>query len=157
MGLIWAGVVIGIGGTVTMDLWALLLDRLTGQGRPNWGNVGRWVGWLFRGRVFHDDIGAAAPVDGERALGWVFHYLVGVVYGVVFALIVGGAWFDAPAFWMAWIWGIATIAGGWFLLHPGMGLGWALSRTERPWKGRFMGLVAHSVFALGMWAAAWLV
>ncbi|WP_420327949.1 DUF2938 family protein [Mameliella sp.] len=157
MGLIWAGVVIGIGGTVAMDLWALLLDRLTGQGRPNWGNVGRWVGWLFRGRVFHDDIGAAAPVDGERALGWAFHYLVGVVYGVVFALIVGSAWFDAPAFWKAWIWGIVTIAGGWFLLHPGMGLGWALSRTERPWKGRFMGLVAHSVFALGMWAAAWLV
>ncbi|KHQ55047.1 DUF2938 family protein [Mameliella alba] len=154
MGVIWAGVVIGIGGTVAMDLWALLLDRLAGQGRPNWGNVGRWVGWLFRGRVFHEDIGAAAPVAGERALGWAFHYLVGVVYGVVFALIVGGAWFDAPVFWMAWIWGIVTIAGGWFLLHPGMGLGWALSRTERPWKGRVMGLLAHSVFALGLWATA---
>ncbi|MBV6636008.1 MAG: DUF2938 family protein, partial [Mameliella sp.] len=60
----------------------------------------------------------------------------------------------APVFWMAWIWGIVTIAGGWFLLHPGMGLGWALSRTERPWKGRVMGLLAHSVFALGLWATA---
>ncbi|MBU0643651.1 MAG: DUF2938 domain-containing protein, partial [Alphaproteobacteria bacterium] len=31
-----------------------------------------------------------------------------------------------------------------------------LSRTPTPWKGRAMGLVAHTVFALGMWAAAWL-
>jgi len=38
-----------------------------------------------------------------------------------------------------------------------MGLGWALSRTERPWKGRVMGLVAHSVFALGLWAAGLLL
>ncbi|WP_417206117.1 DUF2938 family protein [Antarctobacter sp.] len=154
MGVIWAGVLIGIGGTVAMDLWALLLNRLAGQGLPNWGNVGRWVGWLFRGRVFHDDIGAAAPVRGEVALGWAFHYFVGVVYGVVFALIVGRTWFGDPVFWQAWLWGIVTIAGGWFLLQPGMGLGWALSQTPQPWVGRIKGLIAHTVFALGMWGVA---
>ncbi|CUH75350.1 DUF2938 domain-containing protein [Tropicibacter naphthalenivorans] len=154
MGLIWAGVLIGIGGTVAMDIWALLLHRLAGQGMPNWGNVGRWVGWLPRGRVFHDDIGLAAPVRGEVALGWAFHYFVGVVYGAVFALLVGPGWFDTPTFWQAWLWGIVTISGGWFLLHPGMGLGWALSGVERPWKARMMGLVAHTVFGLGIWGMA---
>ena len=154
MGLIWAGVLIGIGGTVAMDLWALVLNRVFGQGLPNWGNVGRWVGWLFRGRVFHDDIAAATPVRGEVALGWAFHYFVGVVYGVVFAQIVGRTWFGDPTFWQAWLWGIVTISGGWFLLHPGLGLGWALSKVDQPWKARGMGLIAHTVFGFGMWVVA---
>lgn len=154
MGLIFAGVLVGIGGTVAMDLWALLLNRLAGQGLPNWGNVGRWVAWLFRGRVFHEDIGRAAPVRGEVALGWAFHYVVGVIYGVVFALLVGRGWFGDPVFWQAWLWAIVTISGGWFLLHPGMGLGWALSKTPAPWVGRIKGLVAHTVFGLGMWGTA---
>lgn len=154
MGLIWAGALIGIGGTVAMDLWALVLNRVFGQGLPNWGNVGRWVGWLVRGRVFHDDIAAAAPVRGEVALGWAFHYVVGVLYGVAFALIVGRAWFGDPTFWQAWLWGIVTISGGWFLLHPGLGLGWALSKVDQPWKARGMGLVAHTVFGFGMWVVA---
>ncbi|MBV2358785.1 DUF2938 domain-containing protein [Thalassococcus sp. CAU 1522] len=154
MGLIGAGLVIGIGGTVAMDLWAWLLARLAGVPMPNWGRVGRWVAQLPRGRVFHTDIGAVAPVSGETALGWVFHYAVGAVYGVIFALIAGPGWFAAPSFLPVWIFALVVIAGGWFLLHPGMGLGWALSKTEAPAKGRFLGLVAHTVFGLGMYAAA---
>ncbi|MEC3861941.1 DUF2938 domain-containing protein [Mesobacterium sp. TK19101] len=157
MTLIWLGAVIGAGGTLAMDLWAVILNRLGGQPLPNWGNPGRWLGHLFRGRVFHDDIAQAAPVTGEVALGWLLHYGVGVIYGAMFALIVGIGWFSDPVFWKVWIWGIVTIAGGWFLLHPGMGLGWALSRVERPWTGRAMGLIAHTVFALGMWLTALVV
>lgn len=154
MGVLIAGILIGIGGTVAMDLWALLLARVAGQPRPNWGNVGRWVAHLFRGRVFHDDIGQAAPVAGERALGWVFHYAVGIAYGVIFALIAGRAWFGDPTFVPVWIFSLLTITAGWFLLQPGMGLGWAASRTATPWKARGMGLVAHTVFGLGMWGVA---
>lgn len=91
---------------------------------------------LSRGKVFHDDIGAASPVLGELALGWVFHYVVGVLYGIVCALIVGANWFAGPVFWQVWIWGILTIAGGWFVLHPGMGLGWAGRPPGRRPRGR---------------------
>ncbi|MGR3515413.1 MAG: DUF2938 family protein [Paracoccaceae bacterium] len=47
-----------------------------------------------------------------------------------------------------------TIAAGWFLLQRGMGLGWAGSRTPSPLRVRVMGLVAHTVFAVGMWVPA---
>lgn len=43
---------------------------------------------------------------------------------------------------------------GWFLLQPGMGLGWAAAKTPKPWKGRGLGLVAHTLFAVGMWGGA---
>lgn len=154
MDVIWSGILMGLGGTIAMDLWALALNRFSGQPMPNWGNVGRWLGHVPRGTVFHDDIGAAAPLPQELALGWVAHYGVGVVYGVVWALIAGPAWLAAPTFGPVWIFALLTIAAGWFLLQPGMGLGWAASNTPNPWKVRGMGLLAHTAFGLGMWAAA---
>ncbi|RUU73274.1 DUF2938 family protein, partial [Mesorhizobium sp. M7A.T.Ca.TU.009.01.1.2] len=58
--MFWRAIAIGIGATVLMDLWAIFLHKAFGQPRPNWGPVGRWV-WHLRDKVFHDDIGGAAP------------------------------------------------------------------------------------------------
>lgn len=155
--IVLSGVLIGLGATVAMDMWAQVLHRVFGQALPNWAMVGRWVAHVRRGRVFHDDIGAAEPVAGELRLGWIFHYGVGVLYGVIFLLIVGAAWLDAPTFIPAWVFGIVTIGAGWFLLQPGLGLGWAASKTATPWKVRGLGLAAHTVFALGLWATALII
>lgn len=151
--MIWTGVVMGLAGTLAMDIWAQVLHRVFGQPLPNWAMVGRWAGHL-QSRVFHDDIGAAEPVGGELALGWAVHYGVGVAYGVLFVLLAGVGWLAEPAFVPLWIFSLLTIAAGWFLLQPGMGLGWAASKTPNPWKVRGLGLVAHTVFALGMWVGA---
>jgi hypothetical protein len=148
--MIGTGVVMGLAGTLAMDIWAWVLAAL-GQPRPNWAMPGRWLGHVMRGRVFHEDIGAAEPVRHELALGWALHYGVGVLYGVVFVLLAGRDWVAAPSFLPLWGFSLATIAAGWFLLQPGMGLGWAASRAPSPWKVRAMGLVAHTVFAVGMW------
>ena len=151
--MIWTGVVMGVLGTLAMDVWAWVLT-LFGQPKPNWAMPGRWLGQVMRGRVFHDDIGAAEPIERELALGWALHYAVGVLYGVVFVLLAGREWVEAPTFLPLWVFSILTIAAGWFLLQPGMGLGWAASKTPNPWKVRMLGLVAHSVFAVGMWVGA---
>lgn len=148
------GLAMGVCGTVVMDLWALTLNRVFGFGMPNWGNVGRWVAHLRGGVVFHDDIANAASVRHETTIGWLFHYAVGLVYGVVLALIMGASWLAAPTFFPAWIFAIVTISAGWFLLHPGLGLGWGLSKTDTPWKNRAMGLLAHTMFGIGLWGAA---
>jgi hypothetical protein len=152
--LLWRGAVIGFGATVLMDLWAVLLWKAFNQGAPNWAMPGRWCWHLQYGTVFHDDIGDAAPFAYEQALGWVFHYVVGIAYGIILALIVGPAWFAAPTFLPAWIWGIVTVGAGWFLLQPGLGIGWAASKTPNPWKVRALNLAAHTVFALGLWGTA---
>lgn len=152
MSLLIDGIIIGVAGTLAMDIWAQVLHRVGGQALPNWGNVGRWAANLPT--VFHDDIGAVPPVKGEVTKGWIVHYAVGVAYGVIFAVLAGQGWLDAPSFLPVWIFGIVTIGAGWFLLQPGMGLGWAASRTPNPWKVRIMGLIAHTVFAGGMFAAA---
>jgi hypothetical protein len=155
--LIWRGILIGIGATILMDLWAMMLHFAFGQPKPNWAPPGRWFRHLARGKLFHNSIAAAEPYEHELALGWIFHYLVGILYGVIFALIVGPAWFAAPTLLPAWVWGIVTIAGGWFLLQPGMGLGWAASKTPNPTKVRVLGLIAHTVFAIGLYGTALMI
>lgn len=155
MYMILMGVLIGVSGTMAMDAWSIFLYRVFSQPKPDWGFVGRWVGNLPR--VFHDDIAKVAPVPMETALGWAFHYGIGVFYGALFAVVAGKAWFDNPSFVPIWIFGLLTISGGWFLLFPGMGLGWALAKLEDPWRERAMGLVAHTIFATGMWVSALLL
>lgn len=151
---ILAGALIGIGGTVAMDIWAVILWKVFGQGAPNWGPVGRWTWHLKTGTVFHDNIGSAEPYAHEQALGWAFHYFVGIVYGIVLAVFMGATWLAAPTFLPAFVWGIVTVAAGWFLLQPGLGIGWAASKTPNPNMVRVLNLIGHTVFALGMWGTA---
>ncbi len=155
--LLWRGVMIGIGATLLMDLWAIVLQRVFAQPRANWAPVGRWFYHLKNGRVFHDSIATSAAYEHELALGWISHYAVGILYGVLLALFVGQDWFADPTFLPAWIWGILTVGAGWFLLQPGLGLGWAASRTPNPMKVRALNLIAHTVFAIGLWGTALLM
>ena len=152
--LLYTGVLMGLGATVLMDFWALLLYRLARVALPNWALVGRWVMYLPCGRVFHDAISVAQPQPRELQIGWAFHYLVGVIYGVFFTLLAGSAWIAEPTFLPVFVYALATIAAGWFLLHPGLGLGWAASKADSPSKVRIMGLVSHSVFGFGLWLVA---
>jgi hypothetical protein len=153
-GLIIKGVLLGIGATVLFDLWQWLVARMLGQPAPNLAPMGRWFWHLCRGLVFHADIGRAEPYAHERALGWIGHYLVGAFYGVVFALLAGPDWFADPRILPAWLFGVATVAFGWFLLQPGLGLGWAASRTPDPVRVRMLNLAGHTVFGLGLWLMA---
>jgi len=60
---------VGIGATLVLDAWALLLRRAFGVRTLDWALVGRWLGHFPRGRFMHAAIAAAAPVRGERLLG----------------------------------------------------------------------------------------
>ncbi|MBY5552349.1 DUF2938 domain-containing protein [Rhizobium leguminosarum] len=147
------GLALGAGATILMDLWAIVLTQL-GQAAPNWAPVGRWFWHLGRGKVFHESIADAEPYTHELALGWISHYAVGILYGVIFAIIMGSAWLATPTFLPAWIFGIVTVGAGWFLLQPGLGIGWAASKHPRPNKVRCFNLLAHTVFALGLYGTA---
>lgn len=157
MELLLKGVAIGIGATVLMDVWAVVLWKVFRQGRPNWAPVGRWFWHLKNGTVFHDDIGKAEPYSGELALGWIGHYAVGILYGVILAMVMGAGWFAAPTFLPAWILGIVTVGAGWFLLQPGLGIGVAASKLPNANTVRALNLVAHTVFALGLYGTALLL
>ena len=157
MELLLKGVAIGIGATVLMDLWAVFLWKVFRQARPNWGPVGRWFWHLKNGTVFHDTIADAEPYEHELALGWIGHYAVGILYGVILAVLAGAGWFAAPTFLPAWILGLVTVGAGWFLLQPGLGLGVAASKLPNANTVRVFNLISHTVFALGLYGTALLI
>ena len=154
--VIWRAVAIGIGATVFMDIWSIILNKAFGLPLPKWGMVGRWVRHLPE-RVFHDDIAKAAPYAHEKALGWAFHYLVGILYGVILVVFAGTGWLAAPTFLPAFVLGIVTVGAGWFLLAPGMGAGWAASKRPNPMQIRAFNVISHTVFALGLYGTALLI
>ncbi|MCB8813907.1 DUF2938 domain-containing protein, partial [Escherichia coli] len=78
--LLLRAVLIGVGATLVMDLWALLLKRLFNAPSLDYAMVGRWIGHLPRGRLTHPGIARSAPIAGERAIGWIAHYAIGVLF-----------------------------------------------------------------------------
>ena len=62
-------VLIGMGATLFMDAWLLLLQRLKVP-TLDFAFIGRWVVHGVRGRWRHEAIAKAPAVRGELAWGW---------------------------------------------------------------------------------------
>lgn len=148
--------VVGLGATACMDLWALARRRLFGTPLPNYGFVGRWFAHLVRGRFRHDSIAAASPVPREALIGWTAHYVIGVAFAGLLVLFCGVGSLQRPTLGPALAVGIATVAALMLILQPGMGAGIAARRTPRPNAARLQSLVNHAVFGAGLYVAGWL-
>lgn len=145
---------IGIGATVTMDLWGLARKPLLGIAPPNYALVGRWIGHMAEGRFRHHSIAASAPVRGEHVMGWTVHYLTGIAFAAILIGIWGPAWIRHPELGPALVVGIGSVAAPFLLMQPGMGAGIAASRTPRPASARLQSLITHTVFGLGLYVSA---
>lgn len=144
---------IGVGATAVMDLWGLVRKPLLGVAPPNYALVGRWIAHMRRGRFRHDAIAAAAPVRGERVIGWTAHYLTGISFATLLIGICGPAWVQQPTIGPALLVGTGTVVAPFLLMQPGMGAGFAASRTPRPASARLQSVITHLVFGLGLYAA----
>ena len=146
-------VTIGIGATAVMDLWLTLLKAI-GVPTLNFALLGRWVGHMPRGRWVHDGIAKAAPVRGELALGWAAHYGTGIAFAALLVVVAGPHWRHAPTLLPALYLGIGTVIVPLFVMQPAMGAGVASSRTKTPALNCLKSLANHTVFGLGLYAAA---
>src|ERR1700746_1501684 len=82
------GLIVGVLATVTMDVVAVIILRLgiAGRGPRRTGPdlIGRWIGYLFRGKFRHTDILQTPPLRGELVLGLAVHYSLGIVLTLVY-------------------------------------------------------------------------
>jgi hypothetical protein len=144
---------IGIGATAILDAWLFALNRV-GVRTLDMALIGRWAGHLARGRFRHDGIVKAAPVKGERALGWLVHYAVGVVFAGVLVVTQGVDWARQPSLLPALYVGMASVAAPLFVMQPSMGAGIASSRTPSPVANSLRSFVNHTIFGAGLYLAA---
>lgn len=146
---------VGVGATAVMDLWAIARKRLLDIPPPDYGLVGRWLAHMARGRFRHDRISAAPTVHGERLIGWTAHYLIGIAFAALLLGIWGLAWVRQPTIGPALAVGVGTVAAPFLVMQPGMGAGIAASRTPRPAAARAQSLITHAIFGLGLYASGW--
>jgi hypothetical protein len=147
--------VVGVGATVLVDLWAIVRKRAFAMPLPNYRLVGRWFAHLARGRFCHESIAASPPVPGERVTGWIAHYVIGVAFAGLLLAVWGLEWVRQPTLGPALLVGIGTVAAPFLIMQPGMGAGVAACRTPRPAAARLQSLITHTIFGLGLYAAGW--
>jgi hypothetical protein len=147
----------GIGATMITDLWFLARKAVLGTALPNFGLLGRWAAHLVRGRIRHFSIAAAPAMRGELAIGWVTHYVTGIVFAALLIGVVGADWAREPTPGPALLVGVCTVAAPFFVQQPSMGLGIAARRTPRPGQARMQAIVTHAVFGVGLYAAGLVV
>jgi hypothetical protein len=145
---------IGAGATLVIDAWGIARKRLLGAPAPGYGLVGRWIGWMPRGRFRHDRISATPALKGEKAIGWTAHYAIGIGLAAILLAIWGVEWARNPTLVPALVVGLGSVAAPFLVMQPGMGAGIAASRTPRPNAARLQSLVTHAVFGLGLYASA---
>lgn len=145
--------IVGIGATVVMDVWLMLLARL-GVPTAGFAMVGRWVGHFARGRFAHVAIAKAPPVRGELGLGWLTHYVIGVIYAALLVAVLGVGWLQQPTFLPSLIFGGISVAAPWFVMQPAMGAGFLALKTAAPLKNSLRNLANHAVFGTGLYLAA---
>lgn len=148
------GLVMGVSGSALMDAWSLVLRRRFHVATLDYALLGRWIGHMVRGRFVHQRIAAAAPIPGERPLGWLAHYAIGVTFAFVLLAAVGVEWLRSPTILPALLVGLGTIVAPWFVMQPAMGAGIAGSRTPSPRATRLRNLGTHAVYGVGLYLAA---
>jgi hypothetical protein len=147
-------VIVGLGATLFMDLWSLLLNRAFGTPSANYCLVGRWFCHMPEGTFTHTSIANSSQKHFECAVGWIAHYIIGVGYAFVLVAVVSADWLARPTLLPALLFGIGTVVVPFLVMQPSFGLGIAASRAPNPTQARLRSLMAHIAFGVGLYVCA---
>ena len=146
-----SAILIGLGATLTTDLWALFLNRAFKIPAPNYCLVGRWLRTMPEGIFRHSNIAFAPQKSAECTVGWIAHYMIGITFAIVFVALAGNTWLQHPTLIPAIIFGVVTVLMPFFIMQPSFGLGFAASKTSNPAQARLRSLMNHIAFGVGLY------
>lgn len=152
-----AVVVIGLGATAFMDVFAWVQNRLFKSPGLNYALVGRWILGMGHGKLQrklqHSTIVQSPSVRFEKSVGWATHYAIGVGFVGCMVMITGSNWLMEPSLWQAILLGIISVLAPFFIMQPAFGFGLAASKTPAPWMARTRSMIAHLSFGVGVYFA----
>lgn len=148
-----AAVVIGIGATAFMDIFAWFQRYLFKIPSLNYALVGRWIIGLPKGQFFHHTVLQSPPRRYERTVGWFFHYTIGVFFVLLMFALMGADWYLTPNLLNPLVFGVLSLCATFYVIQPAFGFGVAASKTPSPWVARKRSLFAHLSFGVGIYLA----
>jgi hypothetical protein len=152
-----SAIFIGLGATLTFDLWGLFLKHAFKITPSNLCLVGRWLRYMPEGTFKHSNIVSAPRKSAECIVGWIAHYMIGITFAIIFVALVGNNWLQHPRLIPAIVFGGVTVLAPFFIMHPSFGLGFAASKMSNPTSARVRSLMNHTAFGIGLYLFALLV
>jgi len=146
-----SAIFIGLGATLTFDLWALFLKYAFKITPSNMCLVGRWLRYIPEGTFKHTNIASAPQKSAECTIGWIAHYMTGIGFAIAFVAFAGNNWLQHPALIPAIVFGVVTVVAPFFIMQPAFGLGFAASKTSNPTQARLRSLMNHTAFGVGLY------
>ena len=150
-------ILMGVGATLTIDFWALFLKHAFKIAPSNFCLLGRWLRYIPDGIFRHANIGSVPPKSAECTVGWIAHYMIGIIFATGFIVLTGKDWLQQPTLIPAMVFGLVTVSMPFFIMQPAFGLGIAASKTPNPAQARRRSLINHIVFGLGLYLYGLLV
>lgn len=93
-------------------------------------------------------------MHGERLLGWVADYPIGVAFAFLLIGVGGRGWVRTPTLTPALGVGLGTVVAPWFIMQPAMGAGIAGANTPNPVAQRTRNLATTLVYGIGIYLTA---
>lgn len=152
-----SAIIMGLGATLTFDLWALFLKHVFRITPSNICLVGRWLRYMPEGIFKHANIVSAPQKSAECMVGWIAHYMIGITFASAFVALVGNNWLQRPTLIPAIVFGVVTVLAPFFIMQPLLGFGFAASKTPNPTPARLRSLMNHTAFGVGLYLFGWLV
>jgi len=109
------------------------------------------------GTFKHSNVVSAPQKSAECMVGWIAHYIIGVMFAIPFVALVGNSWLQLPTLIPAIIFGVVTVLAPFFIMQPSFGLGLAASKTSNPTQARLRSLMNHTAFGVGLYMFGLLV
>ncbi|MEZ4869493.1 MAG: DUF2938 domain-containing protein [Caldilineaceae bacterium] len=150
-------ILIGLGATLTFDLWALLLKYAFNIAPSDICVVGRWICYMPAGIFRHANLRTATLRSSECLIGWSAHYLIGTMFAITFVTLVGENWLHQPKLLPALLFGVVTVLAPFLIMHPAFGLGLAAAKSPNPTQARVRSLMNHAAFGCGLYLFGLLV
>ncbi|MBO6825842.1 MAG: DUF2938 domain-containing protein [Sneathiella sp.] len=154
LSLLLKALLLGVGATLVLDIWGYLLRVGFKISSLDMCMVGRWIGYMTRGKFCHVHIGKVSPFPLEACIGWSAHFLIGVVFALSFLLIVPAVWMERPTILPAILFGVGTVIFPFCVMQPAFGFGVAASKTPKPMIARLKSLISHAMFGVGIYLSA---
>ena len=152
-----SAILIGLGATLTFDLWGLFLKYTFKIMPSNICLVGRWLRYMPEGIFKHPNIASAPRKSAECTVGWIAHYLIGISLATAFVALAGHHWLQQPTVMPAIVFGVVTVLAPFAIMQPAFGLGFAAAKTSNPMQARVRSVMNHLAFGIGLYLFALLV
>ncbi len=147
---IFQGVISGFVATLILDLFNLSLNYSYNIDKPKWNFLGRYFLGYKKGKYIRKTLQDDNEEDNELFWGYIFHYLIGIIYGVIYVLS-NLLITDYPSLLIAYVFGLFTVFGAWCYLMPfAYNLGFFASKSDQQFKILVQNLIGHFIFGTGL-------